>query len=177
MNQDKFFWHVTGSLMIMFYASFLLLSSMYSFGAVETLITPFFGIYGVIHLALALKSCSLKEYSHFFLGVISVVSFCLLYCTNILNSNKQFSFFLLLFALLASLVKLKKADYFHDRKNILWRMELSFLLLYFLVTILFCINLANKSSVLVLLFGFYVLFLGMIEFMEAMIFNLKEKMK
>ncbi len=177
MNNDKFFWHVFGSLLIIFYASFLLLSSMYQFGAFNTLVTAFFVIYGVIHLALALANYNTKEFSHFFLGVIGIISFSILYCSNILTSIRGCSFFFFLFALLTCFIKLKKADYFHDRKNILWRMELSFLFLYFLATILFCVNLVQKDSVLTLLFGFYILFIGSLEFMEAMVFNLKGKLK
>ena len=129
------------------------------------------------HLFLSSESVHTKEYSHFLLGIMGVIAFGISYLTPVWNTTKSFSFFLLMNALLISFIKLKKADYFHDRKNILWRVELSFLLLYLLTTILLCVNLANTNDILILLFGFYIYILGVIEFMEALIANLRGKLK
>jgi len=178
MKKEKFFWEILGSLLIVFYGSFLTLAQLFSLEDLSFLITIFFALYGAVHLLISLYYFKEKQFSHLLLGIIGVVFFWIFYFGNILSSLKSLSSSLFAFAFLSSLVKLGRADYFHDRKSMIWRIEISLLLFFMLTVVLVSLNLKNSQEVVVLLFGFLSYLTGLFEFFEALILNLvKEKLK
>jgi len=50
MKKEKFFWEILGSLLIVFYGSFLTLAQLFSLEDLSFLITIFFALYGAVHL-------------------------------------------------------------------------------------------------------------------------------
>jgi len=177
MKKEKFLGNVIGAFLLVIYGSFLLCSSLISFQNIKWIVTIFFILYSISHLVtfIFLKQ---KEYSSLFLCGEGILASVICVFLNITESPKHFAIFLLIFTILNAIIKLKKADYYHDRKNKIWTILVSELLFFLLLSILISINLHFETPVLIVIFGFYVFFIGVFEFLEGLLLNItKGKIK
>lgn len=71
--------------------------------------------------------------------------------------------------LLMSISKLKKADYYHDRRDRMWKLSCLNLVLFIVTGLLVSINLAYSSSVQILMFGFFILVNGILEIFDPIV--------
>jgi len=178
MKKEKFLENVVISMIIIFYGAFVLLSSLIKFYDFGLMFSLFFFLYGILHLIAFKLNSEKKEYSNLLIGITSILFGAGAILLKIIENPKYLAMFILLWAFLVSLIKLKKGDYFHDRKSKLWYIEISNLIIYLLSSILFSLNLALENHSLILLFGFFVFVIGILDFFEGLILNLtKGKLK
>ncbi len=135
-------------------------------------------IYTIIHIG---KYMLTREY-HDYEGLLSSLASLLIGSIAFFfrNNESSMNLALLLFSwvILESFIKLKKADYYHDRKSKLWILEISFLILFIITGILTSINLNYKNETQVLLLGYFFFTHGILEFVDPIIIYLtKEKIK
>lgn len=125
-------------------------------------------IYGIIHLFKNFTTLASKDYSGFGTSFNSVI---ILILMMFLDINKPWNLALTLFIwiILMSLTKLKESDYYHDRKNKLWKLNICNLLLFILVGILTTINLYYPSEVQIIVLGFFFLIHGILELMDPLV--------
>ena len=81
----------------------------------------------------------------------------------------------MIWVFLMSLIKLKKADYYHDRSNSIWIIRVIFLLLFILIGLLTTINLYYQASVQILLIGNFFFIHGVLELLDPLMNYLMEK--
>lgn len=96
------------------------------------------------------------------------------------KSNDTLNLALLFFGwvMLEAFIKLKKADYYNDRKSKLWILEISFLIIFILIGILTSINLNYETDTKVLLLGYFFFTHGILELIDPIIIYLtKEKIR
>ena len=74
-----------------------------------------------------------------------------------------------------SLIKLKKADYYNDRKNKFWILEIVTLILFILTGLLTTINLYYENSIQILVLGYFYLIHGILELVDPLTMYLNEK--
>ena len=74
-----------------------------------------------------------------------------------------------------SLNKLKESDYYHDRKNKLWELNIVNLILFILAGILTTLNLNQPGDMQILLIGFFFLINGILELMDPLVAYLISK--
>ena len=74
-----------------------------------------------------------------------------------------------------SLIKLKEADYYHDRKNKLWLSNIISLVLFIISGILTTLNLYCTNDVQILILGFFFMINGILELMIPLTNHLLEK--
>ncbi len=178
MKSDKFLGSVLGSFFLILYGTFLLCSSYISFSNIKVFISLFFLFYGLFHLLAYLIDTKEKEYSNLWLVFIGLVLAILSFYWIDFSISKSFAFLILGFSFFVSIVKLKKADYFHDRKSKFWMFVVSELLLFLLFSILTSLHFFYEESVLIIVLGFYVFGVGIFEFFESFILLLtKGKLK
>ena len=60
-------------------------------------------------------------------------------------------------------------DYYHDKKDRMWKIRLLNLGLFIITGILTCINLAHISTVQVLVIGFFMLIHGILELLDPIV--------
>lgn len=87
---------------------------------------------------------------------------------------------LMLFVALLSFVRLKKADYYHDRKNKAWIIQMVTLSIFVLAGLLSSLNLYYTSEIKVLVFGYFFFINGILELVDPLILyleNLNENRK
>ena len=67
-----------------------------------------------------------------------------------------------------SLIKLKKADYYNDRRNKTWILEVVTLILFILSGLLTTINLYYENDIQVLVLGYFYLIHGILELVDPL---------
>lgn len=151
---------------------------------VITLLLPFMGItnckavliftYGLITIVnlvwfILVPRDKDKESLYSFLA-----SFIVFILSIVLKSTaSNLALILLLYVMLLSLIRLKKADFYHDRRNKIWQINIICLALLILVGLLTSVNLYYQSSVQILMFGYFFLINGILELVDPLVLYLK----
>ena len=104
----------------------------------------------------------------------AVISFIFLIASIFIDDSKPIHLAFVIFGWtsLMSLAKLKKADYYHDRRDRMWRFAIADLVIFLVTGIIASINLTYSSSVQILVIGFFMLINGILEIMDPLIKHL-----
>ncbi len=134
--------------------------------------------YGIINLAKFLLT---KEY-HDYEGIFSAIASFIIAIASIFyppqDSKLQLTILFFIWIIMTSLIKLKKADYYNDRKSKLWVLEISLLIIFILSGILTTINFDYETSIQILMIGNFFFIHGILEFIDPIIiFLTKERIK
>ena len=73
-----------------------------------------------------------------------------------------------------SLVKLKKADFYHDKQNKMWLMRLFILFSFIAINLILCLNLMYEKEVQILIIGFYFLINSLLDTIDPLVSYLME---
>ena len=135
-----------------------------------TLILPIFNItniriifiilvtfYGIINIVQNIALLDMKEYSGFSTSISCVFILIILLFMDV--NDKP-------------LTKLKEADYYHDRKNKLWLLNIVSLILFILTGILTTLNLFYTGDIQILILGFFFLINGILDLMLPLVDHL-----
>lgn len=126
-------------------------------------------MYGIIHLFKNFTILESKDYSGFSTSINSVIILVLMLFLDINDSPWNLALLLFIWIILMSLTKLKESDYYHDRKNKLWKLNVFNLLLFIIVGILTTINLYYTSDIQILVLGFFFMIHGILELMDPLV--------
>ena len=138
----------------------------------------FFGVYALTELVLFALSYHRKEYSNFISFLISFILFAMGFLMNLTDSPRSIAISLLVFVFVNALAKLKRADYYHDRKSKLWTVEITMLLMFFVIGILASMNFAWSVEASILVLGFFTFICGIFKIVELLVLYLtKGKIK
>ena len=132
-------------------------------------------IYGITHLFKGFTILDSKDYSGFGTSINSVAILLFMMFLDINDSPWNLALLLFIWIILMSLTKLKESDYYHDRKNKLWKLNVYNLILFILTGILTTINLYYTSDVQILILGFFFLIHGILELMDPLVAYIIEK--
>lgn len=178
MKSKKFIVDFVGACFVLAIAFLILGMNGVSDVDLHVFLPLFFFVYALIHIVLFGVHYKDKEYSDLLLGIEGIVFGLGTVFLDVFETPKYLAFSILLWTLFWGLIKLKKADYFHDRKSKHWLVSVVSLLLFFAISVVVSMNLAYEVSVQILVIGFYLLFLGVFELYEAMFLSLtKGKLK
>ena len=100
--------------------------------------------------------------------IIIVVILVLLLFLDINDSPWNLALCLFIWVILMSLTKLKESDYYHDRKNKLWELNVVNLIIFILTGILTAVNLYYTNDIQILVLGFFFLINGILELMDPL---------
>lgn len=89
------------------------------------------------------------------------------------NKPVNLALLLLIFVGVVSIIRLKKADFYHDCGNKIWKVQIITLGLFILTGLLTAINLYYQSEVQILMFGYFFLINGILELIDPLILYLK----
>ena len=130
-----------------------------------------FGFIALINFGSFIKSPKDKDMESITTFLIILIT-CALYLA-LENKPINLALVLLLFVGLISLIRLKKADFYNDRKNKVWKVQIITLGVFILTGILTAINLYYQSEVQILMFGYFFLINGILELIDPLILYLK----
>ena len=159
---------------LIFLSCIVMVLPIFDFNNIKVVFISIIAIYGISHLFKNFTTLASKDYSGFSTSLNSVI---ILVLMLFLDINEPWNLALLLFIwiILMSLTKLKESDYYHDRKNKLWKLNIFNLLLFILVGILTTINLYYTSDIQILVLGFFFLIHGILELMDPLVAFIIEK--
>ena len=144
-------------------------------------------ILGVINL----KGTLLMSFG--FIAIFNLVSFCITYKDKDLESiltfvvslgimilsaifdlskNVNIAIILMVWVAFISLIRLKKADYYDDRKNKAWIIQMVSIAIFILTGLLTSLNLSYSGKIQTLVLGYFFLINGILELVDPLILYL-----
>ncbi len=125
--------------------------------------------YGIIHLIKNLLIINSKDYTGFSTSLSSIAILVILFFVDINDNPLNLAMVLFVWIILMSLTKLKESDYYHDKKNKMWQLNITTLILFILTGILTTINLYCTSDIQILILGFFFLINGILDLMDPLV--------
>lgn len=156
-------------------AGIITILPIFNISNVRIIFVLIMSLYGVIHLIKNFFILNTKDYSGFSTSISCVVSLILMLFLDINDSPWNLALILFIWIILMSLTKLKESDYYHDRKNKLWELNIVNLILFILTGVLTAVNLYYTGDIQILILGFFFLINGILELMDPLVAYLIEK--
>lgn len=157
-----------GSLSSILIGVILLLLSLFNINGIKYLSILIFSLLSIINIIkfiLVRKSEDYEGLHTFLCSIIALILSIILDITNI----KKLYYVLISWVGFMSLIKLKKMDYYHDRKNKMWKLQAFSFGMFLLVGLLTCINLAHSSSVQIIILGYFFLIYGVLDILDPLV--------
>lgn len=155
--------------------SVLLIFPLFNYIKIKTIFVGVLIAYGVLNLIQFLLTYKEKDYEGLFTAIVSILVMTLVIKLDIENIPWYLAVTLFVWIIFMSLIKLKKADYYNDRKNPVWILKVVTLILFILSGLLATINLYYEADVQVLILGFFYLIHGILELLDPLTLYLVEK--
>ena len=105
------------SVFLIICGSILLLFPLFHFVKVKGIFLGVLGVYAVLNLIKFLLTSKSKDFEGLFTSIASIIVFIVALKLNISEVPWYLALCLLIWIILLSLIKLKKGDYYNDRKN------------------------------------------------------------
>lgn len=160
---------VSVALILILNAIVILLMPLLNLNNMKMICIISFTIISIINLIQYVLTKESKDYEGLYTFIASVITLIMFSTLDIENSPKMLAISLMAWVSMMSAIKLKKADYYHDRKDRMWKLKIFCLLLFIISGLLTSINLAYESSVQIIIIGFFLLIHGIIEFIEPVV--------
>lgn len=159
------------ALALMLYAILVLLFPIFNITSIKLIVILTFSYYAVINFARFLFLIKTKDFEGLHYAITSIA---MLIVFLIVKSPSPRNLALILFGWIAlnSLAKLKKADYYNDRRDRMYKFGLLDLCIFLITGIITCINLAYPAEVQVLMIGFFLLVNGILEVFDPIVKSL-----
>lgn len=174
MNKKQIVDLVTAVILILC-GSILLVFPLFNIINIKIIFISVLAFYGIMNLIQFLLTYKSKDYEGLFTTVASLIALIVAWKLNIESIPWYLAVALFVWIILMSLIKLKKADYYNDRKHSAWILKIVTLILFILTGLLTTINLYYTSDVQILVLGFFYLIHGILELLDPLTVYLIEK--
>lgn len=146
----------------------LLIMPLLKISNIKYLSTLVFGFYTIINAIQFILTIDSKDYEGLHSAIVSLV---VMIATIVIKDHtpRVLALELMTWITLMSLAKLKKMDYYHDRRDRMWKYRVFNLVFFILCGILASINLSYAESVQILVIGFFMLVHGILEILDPII--------
>ena len=161
---------ITG-LLLTFIAIVVLILPSFNIFEIKNVYLLIFSLYTVINLIRFFVLRKTKDFEGLYYAFASLVCVIQLFVIKSINA-KELALILFTWIALISLAKLKKADYYSDRRDRMYKFGILDLVLFLLAGIITCINLAYPGDVQILMVGFFFLVNGILEIFDPIIKSL-----
>jgi len=145
------------NLALLIMASCVILLPTFKVYNIKNIMIIVFSVYSLFKLTQFVLTIKEKDYESLFTFLISLVVLISLIFVEL--SPKYLALIVMAWVGLMSLNKLKKADFYHDRKNKMWVLRLIILFIFLTIGLLTILNLFYESSVQIIIIG-YLLFIN-----------------
>lgn len=177
MKKEVSLHNLWGSILILLAGIVFLLFPIFKITDVLLVYRLYLGIFVVVSLFQFITTLKTKEYSSFFSFAISIVLLSVSFFVKEMTP-KIYALNLLTWLLFVTLGKVKKADFYHDRKSKIWCILSLLWFMFFICGVLTSLNFGFHNTVSILSFGYLTFFYGALEIQEYMITYLtKGKLK
>lgn len=157
------------ALFLILIGTLLLLMPLYNYLKIKTIIIIIFGLYTIINLTKFILTIKEKDYEGLHASLASLLIMIICFFLKLENNPRLIAMTLMAWIILMSLAKLKKIDYYHDRRDRMWKIKTFILSLFILAGLLTSINLAHEEIVQIIILGYFMLIHGILELFEPII--------
>lgn len=154
---------------LVLFASIITILPIFNINNVKRVFIIIISFYGIIHLIKNFFIINAKDYSGFRTSATSIVILVLMLFFDINDSPWNLALIMFIWVILMSLTKLKESDYYHDRKNKLWELNIVNLILFIVCGILASVNLYYTGDIQILVLGFFFLINGILELIDPLV--------
>ena len=154
---------ITG-LSLMLLAGVILLLPSFKVNDLSFILKTIFGFYALIKLTQFLLIIKEKDLESLFTCLISLGALISLFLIEF--TTKNMVLVLLIWMGIMCLIKLKKADFYHDRQNKMWILRLFILFAFLTSGLLTGLNLYYEASVQTIIVGFFFFINGILDVVD-----------
>ena len=158
-------------LLLTLYAIITIALPTFEVNNVKIVLIITFAFYALINLVRFMVLIKTKDYEGLHYATTSIVMLIIVLLTK-QGSPYKLAIILFCWIALNSLAKLKKADYYHDRRDRMWKFGILDLILFLIAGVLTCINLAYTGDVQIIVIGFFLFVNGILEVFDPIIKSL-----
>jgi len=123
-------------------------------------------LYSVSNLIQFILTRKAKDYEGIAISICSLTIGLVGLMFKLYQTPIKVAITLLTWVALMSLIKLKKADYYHDQNSSLWKISMATLVIFVLIGILTSFNLYHAEDIQTIILGFFFFIHGLLELME-----------
>lgn len=152
-----------------------MLMPLLNFNNIKIIFISIMTIYVISNIINYILVKDSKDTEGLYTAFISLLSIGLVLILDISAKPVYLAIVLLVWALGMALVKLKKADYYHDRKDAQWILHIVLLFIFILVSLLTTINLYYSNEIQLLMLGNFFLINGILDICDPLICYIKEQ--
>lgn len=128
-----------------------------------------FSLYAILSFIQFFLTLDSKDYEGLHSGIASLIVVIAHFFFDPGASPRIMSMLLMTWTILMSLTKLKKADYYHDRNDRMWKYSVMNLGIFIITGILASINLPYGLESQIIVLGFFMLVNGILELFEPIL--------
>ena len=165
---------ITG-ISLMLLAGVILLLPTFKVNDLSFILKTIFGFYALIKLTQFILILKDKDFESLFTCLISIGALMSLFFIE--STTKNMVLILMIWMGFMCLIKLKKADFYHDRHNKMWILRLFILFAFLTSGVLTGINLYYEASVQTIIVGFFFFINGILDVVDPISKYLMESKK
>ena len=163
------------ALILILSGSILLVFPLVKIVNIKFVVILILSIYCIANLIQFILTRKDKDYEGLLTSIASLITIIVALKCNINKVPWQLALTLFIWIIMMSLIKLKKADYYNDRKKDIWILKIITLILFILTGLLTTVNLYYTEDVQVLVLGYFFLIHGILELIDPITIFLIEK--
>jgi hypothetical protein len=145
----------------------ILLFGVFGINDLKLTLLIIFGFHAIMKLTQFIFIYKYHDYQSLFTSIISIIACIVIGCLNI--KNEYIILTLLIWLGLMCLLKLKKADFYHDRGSKMWILRIFMLFVFLTISLLTGINLLHGSDIQILLIGYLFFINSLLEIIDPLV--------
>ncbi len=161
------------NLSLLILACVILLFPSFKITDIKLVLGLIFGFYTLFKLTSFILIIKEHDYENLFTSIVSLGCFITIFYLEL--TTKNIALILLIWLGLMSLVKLKKADFYHDKQNKMWLLRLFILFSFIAINLILCLNLMYEKEIQILIIGFYFLINSLLDTIDPLVSYLMER--
>lgn len=154
-------------LSLMILAGCILLLPTFKVTNIKNVLLTIFSFYAIFKLVGFIIIYKEKDYESLFTSLVSIAG--IIASLFLELTTKNIVLILMIWMGLMSLIKLKKADFYHDRQNKMWILRLLILFIFLASGLLTGLNLFYESQVQILVIGYFFLINGILDTIDPIV--------
>ena len=149
---------VTVGLVLLFISIVMLVLPLFNVSNLNIIMPLVFGLYSIVNIIQYLLTKESKDKEGMYTTFASLVA---MLESIIFNMNENYK--------LMSLIKLKKADYYHDKNDRMWKIRSLTLVLFILSGLLTSVNLFYDNEIRLIIIGYFFFIHAILEIIDPII--------
>lgn len=157
------------ALILIFMGTVILILPLFDINQVKIILITNLILYAIIKLGQFIITKNSKDYEGLYTSLASIATIVISFFLKLGSSAHNLAITLFIWIVFMSIIKLKKSDYYHDRRDRMWKLNVCKLSLFILIGLLTCINLYYEPVVQIVVLGFFFLIHGILELFDPVV--------